>query len=58
MSNEVVHEYAGFRYYMQFENGLAARAIPCPDQHPAANKDKHRRVAVETYRQENQRGRS
>lgn len=52
---EVIHEYAGFQYYMEFENGLAVRATPVPGQHPAVNKEKHRRAAVETYRQENTR---
>jgi hypothetical protein len=51
----VIHEYAGFRYFMEYENGLAVRATPCPGQHPAANKEKHRRAALETYQQENRR---
>lgn len=51
----VIHEYVGFQYRMEFENGLAVRAVPIEGQHRAAYKEKHRMAALETYRQENQR---
>ena len=45
------HEYAGFMYEI---NGTPSRltATPEPGQHPAANKEKHRRAAVETVLEE------
>lgn len=45
-----VYEYAGFRYNI-VETGRSITATPCPGQHPAANKEKHRRAAVELYRE-------
>lgn len=46
-----VHEYIGFLYTI---DGTLARltATPLPNQHPAANKEKHRRAAIETFLQE------
>ena len=45
------YEYAGFRYIIT-ETAMGAVATPEPGQHPAANKDKHRRAAVECWRQD------
>ena len=46
------HEYAGFTYYIRGD-WPDLTAVPLPGQHPAAAKDKHRRAAVETFKQEN-----
>ncbi len=47
----ITHEYAGFLYTI---DGTPQRltATPLPGQHRAANKEKHRRAAVETFLQE------
>lgn len=42
------YEYAGFRYIIDLANG-DPRATPCPGQHPAASKEKHRRAALECW---------
>lgn len=47
------YEYAGFRYTIdQREGDGNLHAYPHEGQHPAANKEKHRRAAVETFVQE------
>jgi hypothetical protein len=49
-----IYEYAGFRYTIEQRKGDDwLKAYPLPGQHPAANKDKHRRAAVEMFKQEN-----
>jgi hypothetical protein len=47
------HEYAGFQYIIDQRDGDGwLKAYPEPNQHPAANKEKHRKAAVETFIQE------
>jgi hypothetical protein len=47
------YEYAGFRYTIdQREGDGQLRAYPHEGQHPAANKEKHRRAAVECFIQD------
>ena len=47
-----IYEYAGFLY--RIDGTLRhMTATPMPGQHPAANKEKHRRAAVEQFVQEN-----
>ena len=47
------HEYAGFHYTIdQREGDEWVKAYPHPGQHQAAWKDKHRRAAVDTFKQE------
>jgi hypothetical protein len=50
-----MHEYAGFMYII---DGIPSnlKATPLPDQHPSANKEKHKQAAVETFIQEHQYG--
>lgn len=45
------YEYAGFLYTI---DGTLRRltATPLPGQHPAANKERHRRAAVEQFVQD------
>jgi hypothetical protein len=51
----VDYEYAGFKYLLGVDqHGVAFSAVPLPDQHPAAMKEKHRRAAIDCF---NQRGR-
>ncbi len=46
-------QYAGFRYQMVMGlKGQAVMAIPLPGQHPAANKGKHCRAAVEMFNEQ------
>lgn len=42
------YEYAGFEYLIVRE-GDEIRMEPAPEQHPAANKLKHRMAALECY---------
>ena len=48
----LLHEYAGFMYHVKIVDGKAVEAQPTNGQHPAANKDKHRKAAVETWNDE------
>lgn len=42
------YEYAGFHYAIMELNGEIS-AVPLADQHYAANRDKHKRAAVECW---------
>jgi hypothetical protein len=44
-----IHEYAGFRYYVDVDAIGTVRMVPVEGQHWAASKDKHIRAARETY---------
>ena len=46
------YEYVGFRYVIDHGPNGWLVATPEPGQHPAANKEKHRRNAVEQFLQE------
>lgn len=45
-------EYAGFMYRLTSPEPHRIIATPHEGQHPAANKEKHRRAAVETFLEE------
>lgn len=45
-------EYAGFMYRLTSPEPHRVIATPHEGQHPAANKEKHRRAAVETFLEE------
>lgn len=46
-TNHVV--YAGFGYTITRGEDGRLRATPKPGQHPAANKERHRRAAIDEY---------
>lgn len=50
MTVEHKYEYAGFRYVIGEVAPGEWRAVPEPDQHPAASKEKHRRAALDEWR--------
>lgn len=43
-------EYAGFKYDITEDGDGGFTVTPLPGQHRAVNKDKHRRAALEEYR--------
>lgn len=42
-------EYAGFRYDITEDGDGGFTVTPLPGQHPAVNKDKHKRAALDEY---------
>lgn len=54
MGNKEAYEYAGFRYIIEMDEiGKPIRARPIDGQHSAASKEKHRRMALECFVQDN-----
>jgi len=45
----IVQEYVGFQYEIVEKSPGHWVAVPLPGQHPAANKEKHRRQALQDY---------
>jgi len=46
----VIFEYAGFKFYIIINSaGDVVDAVPLPGQHYAAQRDRHRRAAMESY---------
>lgn len=51
------YEYAGFRYRIDVDYDQGQYfAFPLPNQHPAANKERHQKSAIECYLEDNQNG--